>query len=159
MIAVALSVNYASIGMSHTFQTIDDAISSVQAGCYMSKVDLKSAYRSVGINTESQQFTGLKFWLDGRLVYVRDTKLPFGSKLASGIFHRLTQAVKRMMEKRGFTALVVYLDDFFLCAPTLQECAELMASLITLLHYLGFRFNWNKMVDPAQCIIFFFWGA
>ena len=97
--------DYASIGMSHKFQTIDNATSSVQAGYYMSKVDLKSAYRYVSINTESQQFTGLKFWLDDRFVYVRDTKLPFGSKLATGIFHRLTQTVKRMMEKRGFTAL------------------------------------------------------
>ena len=57
-----------------------------------------------------------------------------------------------MMEKRGFTALVVYLEDFFVCAPTLQECAEVMASLITLLRYLGVRINWNKVVDPAQCI-------
>ena len=108
--------DYASIEMSHKFQTSDDATSSVQAGYYMSKVDLKSAYRSVSTNTESQQFTGLKFWFDDRFVYVRDTKLPFGSKLVPGIFHSLTQAVKRMMEKRGFTALVVYLDDVFVCA-------------------------------------------
>ena len=74
--------DYASIEMSHKFQTIDAATSSVQAGYYVSKVDLKSAYRPVSINTESQQFTGLKFWLDGRFVYMRDTKLPFGSKLA-----------------------------------------------------------------------------
>ena len=51
----------ASIEMSHKFQTIDDATSSVQVGYYMSKGDLKSAYRSVSINTESQQFTELKF--------------------------------------------------------------------------------------------------
>ena len=146
--------------MSHKFQTTDDATSSVQTGYYTSKCyytskfDLNSAYRSVSINTKSQQFTGLKFWLDGRFVYVRDTKLPFGSKLAPGIFHRLTQTVKRMREKRGFTALVVFLDDFFVCAPTLQECVEVMASLITLLRYLGFRINWNKVVDPAQCLTF-----
>ena len=144
-IAKSLNDN-ASIKMSHTFQTIGDATSSDRAGYYMSKVDLKSSYRPVCTNTESQQFTGLKLWLDGRFVYVRDTKLPFRSKLAPGIFHRLTQAVKRMMEKRGFTALVVYLDDVFVCAPTLQECAEVMASLITLLRYLGFRINSNKVV-------------
>ena len=40
MMAVALSMNdYASIEMSHKFQTIDDATSSVQAGYYMSRVD------------------------------------------------------------------------------------------------------------------------
>ena len=29
-----------------------------------------------------------------------------------------------------------------------------MASLIALLRYLSFRINWNKVVDPAQCITF-----
>ena len=42
---ICKSLNYyASIEMSHKFQTIDDTTSSEQAGYYMSKVDLKSAY-------------------------------------------------------------------------------------------------------------------
>ena len=101
--------DYATLEFSKRFQTIDDATSLVQPGYYMAKVDLKSAYRSVSISEESQQFTGLKFVLNDQVVYLRDTKLPFGSKLAPGIFHRLTQAVKRMMIRRGFTAVVVYL--------------------------------------------------
>ena len=81
----------------------------------MAKVNLKSAYRSVSISKESQPFTGLKCVLNGQVVYLRDTEseLPFGSQLAPGIFHHLTQAVKRLMVRRGFTAEVVYLDDFF----------------------------------------------
>ena len=67
----------------------------------MAKFDLKSVYRSVSISKESQRFTGLKFVLGSQIIYIRDTILPFGSKLAPGIFHRLTQAVKRMMARRG----------------------------------------------------------
>ena len=59
--------DYAYVGMSNKFQTIDDATSSIQAGCYMSKVDIKPAYRSVSINTESQQFIGLMSTRTGRL--------------------------------------------------------------------------------------------
>ena len=84
---------------------------------------------------------------------MHDTKLPCGSRLAPGIFHRLTQAVRRMMERRGFT-VAVYLDDFFLCAPTLSEFALAMSILIKLLRSLGFQINWNKVVDPTQCIVF-----
>ena len=84
---------------------------------------------------------------------MHDTKLPFGSRLAPGIFHRLTQAVRCMMERRGFT-VVVYLDDFFLCAPTLSECALAMSILTKLLRSQGFQINWNKVVDPTQCIVF-----
>ena len=80
------------------------------------KVDLKSAYRSVNISKDSQRFTGLQFSIGGRTIYMRDTKLPFGSRLAPGIFHRLTQAVKRMMARRGFTATVALFRWFlYLC--------------------------------------------
>ena len=78
----------------------------------MAKVDLKCDYRYVKISGESQRFTGLKFAVGNQTIYMRDIKLPFGSRLAPGIFHRLTQSVKRMMAKRGFSAVVVYLDVF-----------------------------------------------
>jgi len=146
--------DYATLEFSQRFQTIDDATSLVQPGYYMAKVDLKSAYRSVSISEKSQQFTGLKFVLNGQVVYLRDTKLPFGSKLAPGIFHRLTQAVKRMMVRRGFTAVVVYLDDFFICAPTLNDCMVAMNTLVVLLRHLGFSINWDKVIDPTRCLTF-----
>lgn len=146
--------DYVSSFQSQKFQTIDDATDLVHKGYYMAKVDLKSAYRSVSINSDSQRYTGLQFSLNGRNIYMYDSKLPFGSRLAPGIFHRLTQAVKRMMVKRGFTAVVVYLDDFFVCESTADECAAAMATLVKLLRSLGFRINWNKVVDPTQRLTF-----
>ena len=149
--------DYATLKSYLKFQTIDDATSMVQPRYFMAKVDLKSAYRSVNIDKNSQRFTGLKFALDGRVIYMHDTKLPFGSRLAPGIFHRLTQAVKRMMMRRGFTALVVYLDDLLIVAPTAKECALALntaCTLIALLRKLGFRINWSKVIDPIQTITF-----
>ena len=82
--------DYANLEFSQRFQIIGDATSLLQPGYYMAKVDLKSAYRSVSI----------KVVLNNQVAYLRDTKLPFGSRLAPGIFHRLTHAVKRMMIRR-----------------------------------------------------------
>ncbi|CAG2211241.1 unnamed protein product [Mytilus edulis] len=82
------------------FQTLDDATKLVTASCYMAKVDLKSAYRSVQISKTSQQVTGFRWTFpDGREFTLFDRKLPFGSKLAPGIFHRLSQAVRRIMSR------------------------------------------------------------
>ena len=145
--------DYATLEFSQRFQTIDDATSLLQPGYYMAKIDLISAYRSVSISAESQQFTGLKFVLNNQVVYLRDSKLPFGSRLATGIFHRLTQAVKRMMIRRGFTAVVVYLEDIFICAPTLNECIVAMNTLVAL-RRLGFSINWDKVIDPTRCLTF-----
>ena len=149
------SVNdYCSSDWHQHFSRVDEAAALVTEGCYMAKVDLQSAYRSVKISEHSKQVTGLKWQFGDTTVYLRDTRLCFGSKLAPGIFHRLTQAVRRMLIRRGLKATVVYLDDFFIKADTLKECAEAMNVLIALLRKLGFQINWKKVVDPSTRIIF-----
>ena len=120
----------------------------------MAKVDLKSAYRSVPISKHSQKVTGLRWQFGKQTVLLRDTKRCFGSRLAPGIFHRLTQAVKRMLKRRGLKAVVVYLDDFFIKADTMQDCAMALDILIKLLRKLGFQINWNKVTDPTTKITF-----
>ena len=81
-------------------------------------------------------------------------KLPFSSRLVPRIFHRFTQAGKWMMIKQGFTAVVVYLDDFFICAPNLNECILAMNTLMALLRRLDFSINWDKIIDPTRCLTF-----
>ena len=72
----------------------------------MAKVDLKSANRSVPISKHSQRVTGLQWQFGDRIIYLRDTRLPFGSKLSPGIFHRLTQAVRRMLRRHGCSSCI-----------------------------------------------------
>ena len=129
-----LAVNdYVSNFHKQKFQTLDDAKKLVRQGSYFAKVDLKSAYRSVSISPYSQQVTGLKWEINHQLCYLYDTKLPFGSKLAPGIFHRHSQAVGRMMSRRGYT-IVVYLDDFLICEDSKDKCHK--ALVIRLFIYL-----------------------
>lgn len=150
-----LSVNdYVSNKDKHKYSSVDSASKLVHKGCYMAKVDLKSAYRSVPISTKSQLVTGIRWEFPDKTRYFYDCKLPFGSSLAPGIFHRLSQAVVRMMSRRGFNCIVAYLDDFFICAPSREECASIMGTLIRLLRKLGFMINWKKVIDPTQSITF-----
>ncbi|CAG2225451.1 unnamed protein product [Mytilus edulis] len=94
------------------FQSVDDAAKLVTKNCFMAKVDLKWLIDPVSISSHSQQVTGLRWTFpDGQTHTFIDKKLPFGSKLAPGIFHRLSQAIRRMMSRRGFT-IIAYLDDF-----------------------------------------------
>ena len=144
--------DYAKLETHYRFQTVDDATKLMWPGYYIAKVDLKAAYRSVSISNHSQQFTGLKWLFDGQPVYFKDTKLPFGPKLAPGIFHRITQSVRRIMHRKGHTDLVVYRDDFFIISPSRAECQHTQMVLITLLRKLGFQISWSKVVDPTQSI-------
>ena len=59
-----------------------------------------------------------------------------------------------MLKRRGLKATVVYLDDFFIKAETFDVCISALNTLIFLLRKLGFRINWNKVVDPTTKLIF-----
>ena len=58
-----------------------------------------------------------------------------------------------MMIRRGFTAVIVYLEDIFICAPTLNECIVAMNTLVAL-RRLGFSINWDKVIDPTRFLTF-----
>ena len=138
------------------FETIDSAVKLITKDCYMAKIDLRHAYRSVPIHPANYAAMGLKWHFTGAtsFTYLVDTRLPFGGKSAPGIFHRLTQAVKRMMLRRGFHLIVVYLDDFLIIGKSKEECQAAYDCLSALLLDLGFELSSTKLVPPTQCLTF-----
>ena len=139
----------------YKYVTVDDAASLCQPGFWLAKVDLKHAYRSVGTHPDSWRVTGMTwcFSVSKHPTYLYDKRLPFGARASPMGFHRLTQAICRMMARRGYTVLA-YLDDFLIIEPTQIQCKAAFDTLLTLLESLGFTVNWTKVVYPAQCLIF-----
>ena len=140
----------------HKFSTIDDAVKLTKPGYFLAKIDLHHAYRSIPLHPSSYRATGLKwkFSNHSHFTYLFDTRLPFGASSSPSIFHRVTQSVKRMMHRRGFHGILVYLDDFLIVAPTEQECQLAFATLSKLLLDLGFRLSEHKVTPPTQCLPF-----
>lgn len=136
------------------YQSIDDVLGLVTPGCYLAKVDLKNAYRSIPISQESQQVTGLSWFINGKKTYLKDVKLPFGANLSPFIFNTITQSVRRMMANRGYTKVVCYLDDFCLIADSKTECQHMVTVLVRLLRELGFKISWPKLEGPSTNITF-----
>ena len=141
---------------SFKFQTLDDAIQLLRPNYFMAKIDLRHAYRSVPIHPSNFPATGLHWHFDGDddVTYFYDTRLPFGAKSSPEIFHRLTQSVRRMMSRRGFNSVVVYLDDFLVIAPTREACQLAFTTLLQLLQDLGFSISWHKVLGPTQNLVF-----
>ena len=122
----------------------------------MAKVDLSNAYRSVRIHPSNYSATGLK-WLfanEDRPRFFVDTRLPFGASRSPFIFNSITQSVRRMMAKRGFSNVVVYLDDFLIIERTLSACNAALHTLLNLLRRLGFHVNYSKLEGPSQIVTF-----
>ena len=85
--------------------------------------------------------------------YMVDTNLKFGSRLAPGIFHCLTQFVHRIMARWGYN-VVAYLDDFFIHESTFEKCMSAVHVLIQLLRDLGFSISYEKFEGPATWVTF-----
>ena len=132
------------------FQTLQDACKLAKPFYYCAKIDLQSAYRSVPIHRDDYVATGLQwqFQGDSKPTFLFDSRLPFGSNKGPSHFHRLSQAIRRCMVRKGFKGVVAYIDDFFLAAPTFAECQKWMDILIKLLRKLGFLISWKKVVGP-----------
>ena len=129
----------------------------IKPGYYLSKVDLGHAYKSVPIHPSNYEATGLKWQFKGnklKYTFLVDSRLPFGARKSPEIFHRLTQAVWRIMAKRGFDAIIVYLDDFLIVGETKEVCQLAFDTLITLLQHLGFEISWRKVIRPTQKLVF-----
>ena len=148
--------DYATIDSPVSYQSVNDALSLIGRGWWQCKVDLRWAYRVCGINPAHWPYTGLKWRFQGepKDTYMVDTRLSFGARKAPHIFHRLTQAVKRMLNRKGFKTVVVFLDDFYLAAPTREECLLAQSTLLSLLRNLGFHINWKKLIGPTKQLVF-----
>ena len=133
--------DYCSTDWQQNFSRVDDAAAKMTEGCYFAKVDLKSAYRSVGLSKDSQEVAGLSLDIGGTTIYLKDTRLPFGARRSVGIFHRLTQAVRRLMARKGYDLIIVFLDDFLIISESKKVCAEALNILIQLLRKLDFMIH------------------
>ena len=89
-----------------------------------------------------------------RYEYFVDNRLRFGVSCAPAIFNRLSNAIVRMMARRGFHSIVNYLDDFLIVGKTQAACQQGLLVLINLLHSLGFNVSWKKVVSPCQRVTF-----
>ena len=138
------------------YQCFNDALSFLQPNFFCCKVDLKSAYRSVHIKEAQRILTGLEWHFKDNedSVFLQDKALPFGCSRAPFIFNKITLAVKRFMERRGFPNICVFLDDFLMAESSFSRCILALNTLMALLRSLGFRINYKKLIDPCQKIVF-----
>ena len=150
-----LGVNQFVDSASCSFQTIDNATQLLANGGYLSKIDLKSAYRSVPIHPRNYTYMGLAWYFgkEKERSYLFDSRLPFGSKKACQVFQKLSDSVAKMLKEKGIS-LVNYLDDLLIVSPTKEKCWLDLDMSINVLTKLGFVINWDKVSPPTQIITF-----
>jgi hypothetical protein len=150
------SVNDHSDAMHFEMMGLRDARDRMRPGWYMAKVDIKAAYRTVGVRPDQWGLLGMKYTPRGgaQTRYFIDTRLPFGACGSAEHFCRISTAVRAMMVARGYHDVIVYVDDFLILAPTKERCQEALDTLLQLLAQLGFTVSDKKTVLPTQELVF-----
>ena len=112
---------------SFRMNSIDTAVSFSTPSCFYSIVDIESAWRWIPVFSPHRELQGFR-WMFGTHDSTKyndfvDNRLYFGLSCAPFIFNRISNAIiVRMMARRGFRAVVNYLDDFLIIGSTQEEC-------------------------------------
>lgn len=106
------SVNSGITLRKETFSKVADAAALLRPRALHCKVDISEAYRAYPM-AESWWKRHVFEW---RGVLYSDLRMPFGNSGAPSAFHRFSMAFARLIQSRGFPAVVAYLDDFWLSA-------------------------------------------
>jgi hypothetical protein len=130
--------------------SIRTATRMVKEGWYCAKYDLQDGFLQLPVRPDQCDFLGFQHPETGE--YYRYRYMCFGLTCAPFIFQAVMQDLKAMANMLGIRFKVVYIDDWFLSAPTEPELAAIMTIFESLLKRLGWEPNGKKTIGPVQSI-------
>ena len=122
---------------------LDDLIPTLTAlgqDARLMKVDISRAFRHVKIDLHLGIYWQDEFYLDQNLA--------FGAVNGTAIFERITDLVRFIMAKKGYT-VYNYIDDIYACCHK-NEAQSLFDSLIEVLQSIDLRINPSKVHPPQS---------
>ena len=132
-------------------EVVDFLLQHKDEQIFMSKVDLKDAFRIVPINKTDWGYLGMK--IDN--FYFVDTVLPMGCGTSCAIFQSITNALCWMVVKIiPEVSIFGYLDDFLIISNGKNKAQEHLAAFLKLCNDLGIPIAEEKTAGPTQSIVF-----
>ena len=137
-----------------SYITIDDAIQQVLRlgpGTLLAKLDIKSAFRLLPVHPGDRHLLGMA-WRNQ--VYL-DTCLPFGLRSAPKLFTILADFLAGIVQKRGVSHCLHYLDDFLTIGPPhISTCQHNLDTLKSVCEELGVPLALEKLEGPSTSLTF-----
>ena len=125
-----------------SIDTITNKVRKFGKGSLLYKIDISRAFRHVKIDPRDYFLLGLR-----HQDYYLDTCLPFGFRHGSGIFQRLSDAIRFIMKSQGYD-VINYIDDV-IGFGTISTAKPSFEALKSLLHKLGLDISFKKLVTPT----------
>ena len=142
------------------YATSDDAVERTRLkgrGCFYARVDASAYYEQFSVDPADWHLAAFMWdFGDGQgPVELWPTRLMFGLRNAPEIAHRVTMAIVRALQRRGFSILAI-MDDFLIVEATEAECQAAYSALLELLAEIGITVNTkpHKTHGPRQSVTF-----
>ena len=128
-----------------------NTVACLGQGCYMSKLDIKNAFRLIPIRPSQWPLMGTT-WLK---YYFVDTQLPFGLRSSPGIFNRFADAVCWIIQELfGLPHTLHYSDNFFLVATNYETALNNFNIAEYAFKHLGILLAEDKKTGPSTKITY-----
>jgi len=133
---------------------IDDAVNLIMsspAPVFLSKLDVKSAFRQIPVRSADFHLLGI-FW---KGFYYYEQVLPFGLRSSPYIFNSVADAIEWIIRHEFSVAhLLHYLDDFLNIVSGRTVALQQLAILLRAFNYLGVPLAPAKIEGPSQTLTF-----
>ena len=103
-----------------TYITVDTAIEHILtsgAGTWLAKIDIRNAFRLLPVHPADRHMLGMRW---NNQVYI-DTCLPFGLRSAPKLFNILADLLSWILQSKGVSPVLHYLDDFLTMGPPISH--------------------------------------
>ena len=142
------NINKAEFPCNYThFDAATDLVFRMGRGCYLTKIDIKHAYRLLPVRREDWPLL-VYFWQG---YYYVDTKLPFGGRSSASLFTSFADLVCWILNEKFELLIIHYSDDFLMFTRSdLMTALEHLKRLKKAFRFLNIPVADDKLVGPAN---------
>ena len=146
------------VAVRFSYNSVDSVAEVMEAGDYLSTIDIKDAYRAVSIHPRDRDRQGLHWnfepGVDSDCTYMKDNRLCMGLASSPYVFSKISDLIVRCAIREGVARAVNYLDDFCIISRGYDESCRDQGTVIAILRRFGFYISFGKIASPSTCTRF-----
>ena len=138
---------------SLSYVTVDSAIDyilSLGPGCYLSKVDIESAFRIIPVHKSDWSLQGISW----REKFYYDKNLTMGGRSSPYLFDCLSHAIEWILINNYDLSNIAHLLDDFICVESINDKGNALSVFLNVFRILGIPVAQDKIEGPLTTLDF-----
>ena len=126
---------------------------------FMAKLDLKDAFKHILVRLADRHLLGF-IWdpqfigESGDKQYFYSNVLEFGLRSSPALFDRYAAALQYIMQERGATGVIRYMDDYLTVSRSFETCQNSLSIMLDTCRRAGFEVQPEKVTEPDKVVEF-----